>query len=286
MWPNEKYLLAVCRYVAYSSASDTLRVDVDLRVCKNLPMAVILRLKNKKCITQLLRAFADKKQITVDITSSTLRVSSLSPPFIYLSIPSTLYQADQCITFTISAASLLSNMDLLDAHIAILDKSVKLVTTLDSQKDDHIHRLLTAGGAVDVDAIIADCSFIDIPFIGPIRDSYTRITNFSTKLLIGRNALKSLLPGIVTYSNEDGLVLRKFDGASEDVMRIDVEYLERGYLDFCCSNAWVGSIGAYLDDITTALLGFTDGLLCVRLRFRGQSDVHMEIHVPEMVGAG
>lgn len=232
-------------------------------------MAAILRFKDKKYITQLLKAFADKKQVTIDITRSTLRISSLSPPFIYLTIPNSLYQINQDIAFTINAATLLSNIDLLDARTVILDNSFKLITALDIQET-------TNNITEDISS-----SFIDIPFITPIRDNYTEIANFSTKLLITKHALKSLLPGIVTYSNEDGLILRRFDGASEDLMKIDVEYLQQGYLNFRCSNNWVTTINT--DDISAALFSFTDKLLCVRLRFKGHSDVHMEIHVPEMV---
>lgn len=246
----------------------------------------VLRFKNKKYVVQLLRAFTDKKQVTFEISGEALKIYTLAPPFFSLCIPNTLYEINQPAMFTMNAGDLLLNIDLLDADIVVLDKSFKMVTALDASEDDRIYGLLVDGGAETEEVVGAhNCSFIDIPFVGPIRSSCKQPAEPSTRLIIGKNILKSFLCGNVTYSNEDCLVLRKSDSVSEEAMKIDVEYLEKGYLDFCCSNDWVGGVGLCIEMVSTVLLGFAEETMCVKLLFAGQRGVYMEIQVPEKIGA-
>ena len=223
----------------------------------------VLRFKDKEYFSSLLGVFKAKRQVTFEIKETNMRISTLSPPYFYLNIPNTIYEMDEAIEFTIDVGDLLNNINSLKTDLVILDGSFRLISSYHGKsKKEDMH-----------------ANFIDIPFINPIQGHYKNFTGFSTRVLVNKNALKYFPTGTVVYSNDGRLILKKYDQSHEETMIIDAEYLEEGYLDFCCQNDWVSDIN--IDMISTVMLCFTEGALCIKILFSKFKNVMLEIQVME-----
>lgn len=220
----------------------------------------VLYLKNKKSVVRAMQVFSSRKHVVFNISPDKMTIQTTESPWICVSVPDKLYQIDTAIKFSIDTKALLDNIDKIDSTEVLLENSFKIV-----KRDE--------AGAVT--------AFINILFLQMIGHTYEMGGLYTTRLFVGKEVLKSLIRGTVTYTNEERLVVRKYGGGIEEIMEIDAEYLERGDLYFCCSNDWVNDILSCIDLVTTVLFCFMEGALHVRMSFGNDSGIYLDVSVLE-----
>lgn len=233
-----------------------------------------LKIHDKKYFTASLKAFNKKSQVTFDISPTIMKISSLDSPFIYLSFESDLFSADFESSFTIRIDELTKNLNLLDGSTLLLDRNFLIIT--EEACVDQRHPFF---------------SYIKIPFINPIESFYLYTNVFHTKLLIQKESLKNFIQGKVHYSSDE----RAFDSSENilfiknntvdgcETLEINCEFLERGYLNFYCSNDWTEHVMGFYDLIHTVMLCFSDDLLCAKFILKEYSTAYLEIQVRSQV---
>lgn len=238
----------------------------------------VLKFIDRKYVLALLRILAGKKQVSFEISRERMRVSTLAPSYFYLCIPGCLYETDASCEFTISIDDLIDSIRALSADVAHLNESFKLVAMRDASQDAILYEKLRRGESIED----MKYSFIDVPFTNPIRDSYVDGKNYHTRLLINKKMLRHFLPGRVTYSCRNGcLIMQSGDSVFEDTVKAEAEFLEEGFLDFCCTNDWMDSVHQCIDEVSAVLLCFAEGVLDVKLLFSKYKNAYLEIQVPE-----
>lgn len=171
-----------------------------------------------------------------------------------------LFSASGEAEFTIRADELLK-------HISLLQFSSLVVS------NDHSSLRMTDGD-----------SFVQIPIVNPIEPPYIPVSAFSTTAVLEKESLKNILCGRVTYQiDKNALVVSRHTAELVETQEIQAEFLEKGYLDFHCSNDWVESARAFYDIIGTVMLCFADTVLCVRFILKDSSSAYLEIQVRALV---
>ncbi|KAI5169393.1 hypothetical protein PAEPH01_0675 [Pancytospora epiphaga] len=241
-----------------------------------------IKFKDQKLLQKLLQVFTEHRQITFEINPSIMKISSLSSPFMYLTMNNDFFNSDSTLMFSINTKELLYSLKLLEADFVIVMDTFKMVR---NSEDPQNQEIIAGPQTVPEKKLIY--AYIEIPLTQPIIPFYQNLEKYSTKFFIGKNSLKGLLRGLVSYSNEDKLILRKSISGTKETMEIEVEYLEKGDLYFHCSNDWVAGLVPLLDLISAILFCFTDGMLLVRVQIQipNSRGVHLEVQVPERVYA-
>lgn len=214
----------------------------------------ILKFKDKKYFIKLLKSFSSKTHILFEISNEFIKISSLDPPYIYLTIPDDVFSIKFPVEFTINAVELIKNIDILKCDYAILNQSFKIVRTPDS-----------------FDA------FVDIPFINPIKSSYCNLYDFTTKFIMDKSLIKCLLQGRVNYQCESSLILKSTNNSFEEKMVVEVDYIQMNYLNFTTYNNWMILTAPFYDLIDTVLFEFSDELMCVNFLMKEHPSTFIEI---------
>lgn len=235
-------------------------------------MSVLLRLKNKAYFFRLLKGFSHTKLLTFEIDIDTMKISSLEPPYIYLSLETDLYEISSQVDFTIRTEELLKNIDLIDSSLIILDSSFKLVSFpgCDVNSSPSLQSMIN----------MPDLSFVEIPFTSPIKSYYVSFFQFPTRVMIGKEILKNLIRGKVTYQHDQKrLILSKSSAELEETLVIEAEFIETGCLYFCCSNDWVDPALGFYDIINTLILCFSDNVLSIKFLLKEHSSAYLEMQI-------
>lgn len=226
-----------------------------------------LRLKDRKYFMKVIKVFSGRSQVSFEVSEECMRISSLESPYIYLSLPDSIYSVKSPTEFTISVPELERGLDLLDGELVLLGSSFRIVSS----------------GGNDSEAISSDSySFVDIPLSNPIRPHYCILEDSPTRLLMSRLAIRNLLRGCVQYQNSETLAVRRVANEIEECMEVEVDYLSKGYLDFRCSNNWIDAVMPLYEMIQTVLFSFGEGLLSVKLLLRDCRNAYVEIQVREL----
>lgn len=231
-------------------------------------MSSILKIQNMQLFVSLLRAFAKKQQVTMEIDLGVFRILSLDPPYVYLSFENDLFTIDIPIEFTIRLDELLKNIQTLDTFICFIDSSFRLVAGWP-----------TSCSACSLHPCPTHLTFIDIPLITPIKSYYMKQA-FTTRAIVNKNCIKNMLDGTVTYHHSNGkLLVEKYSPGMNEIIEIDADFLECGYLDFFCSNSWVEHAMCFYDQISTLMFCFSDDLLSLRFAIKESPTSYLEIQV-------
>ena len=140
---------------------------------------------------------------------------------------------------------------------------------------------------VDISSIINQIknqtsSFIDIPFTTPIFCQYLIPSKFTTKNVVDKLILKYFITGKVNYSNSENLIINKIANDHQEFMNVEVDYLERGYLNFTTYNSWLDFINPLFDLIEIVLFGFADNILSIKFSLTVHTQTFMEIQSFEL----
>lgn len=227
----------------------------------------VLRLKDRKHFSKVMKAFSGRTQVSFDISKECMKISSLEPPYIYLSLPSDIYSVELPAEFTINLPELEKSLSLLDGELVLLGSSFRIVS-FDGCESEAISS--------------EDYSFVDIPLSNPIIPYYCALKEFPTRLLMSKVAIRNLLRGCVQYQNSEALLVRRVANEVEENMEVQVDYLSKGYLDFRCSNNWIDSVMPLYEMIQTVLFSFGEGLLSIKLLLKDCRDAYVEIQVREL----
>lgn len=232
------------------------------------------------------KVFHQRGQVTFEITQRNMKISTICPPYIYLFISNSIYSISPAtvtpIEFTIDSAEIIRNINLLDSNIILLNDSFRIANLIDTD----FSCLISKGDSLfdptkyhDFDVL--NYSFIDIPFLNPIESCYVLFENFSTKFFMKKEVLKLLINRNVRYQNSNCLIVKKIGVGFEETMEIEVDYLQSGFLDFCCSNSWLGVVEAFYEIIDTVLFGFNDSIMSVKFLLKAYQDIFIEIQINE-----
>ncbi|ELA42591.1 uncharacterized protein VICG_00343 [Vittaforma corneae ATCC 50505] len=242
-------------------------------------MSSILKLENKPYFVSLLKIFSQKSQITMEIDQNVFKISSLDSPHIYLSFENSLYKIDVPIEFTIRVDELLKNIEILDSSLIILDTSFKIVSFTGC--NDDFNNIAPIDKDLSVEGLNRIYfSFVEIPFVTPIKSHYVQKEIYSTKAIIDKECIKNFISGNVTYHCENNkLYIEKYTVEMNERLEVDAEFLVSGYLNFYCSNEWIGHALSFYELINTVMLCFSDGLMSIRFILKDYTSSYLEIQV-------
>lgn len=275
-------------------------------------MASTLIIKNVSYFYSLLKIFSQKSKVTIEIDQNSFKISSVDSPCIYLSISNELFEIDVPVEFTISITDLIKNINVIDSNIVLLDQSFRICSnnngftnslnncnnnTFNNNCDNITNSLnncntsgFNDGNNVtnhinNINHITSNIrndlySYVDIPFISPIKSYYTNINTFSTKVIIDKICFKNFIKGNLTFHSENNkLIVEKYSVDMNEKLIIDADFLESGYLDFYCSSSWVEYIFDFYDLINTVMLCFSNDILSIKFILKEYSNVYLEIQV-------
>lgn len=230
-----------------------------------------------------------QRYVTFEISVYNIKIMSLSPPYINLIISRELYDVNRETEFTIDCRDLIENLNILNTGIIIINNSFKLVECLTGENTEYTDETgnfdfeKIVNNLDNIDKIFIKSSYIEIPLSTPIKGYYRYLNDFSTKFFIDKTNLPILLRGKVTYSNENNLIIKRQNVEEEELMEINVDYLEKGYLDFTCSNNWIEDLLLCYELIDNILFCFSDTILCVKITFKSFTNCFMEIQIQERI---
>lgn len=236
-------------------------------------MATILKLKSNSYFMSLLKAFSNKTHITFEIDAYMIRLSSLEAPFVYLSLERDFFEilneeeVEIKEEFTIRAEDLIKNFNLINNALIMLDSSFKIISPPKEQD-------INFSDFKNRDKV----SYIEIPYINPIKSHYQTVSKFPTRVIIEKECLKNFIRGKVTYQcDKNRLIVKKKSFEIEEVLEIEAEFIEMGYLEFYCSNHWVDTALLFYEIISSVILCFSDDLLCIKFFMKDNKSAYLEI---------
>ncbi|KAM0679799.1 hypothetical protein GINT2_001970 [Glugoides intestinalis] len=235
-------------------------------------MSALLRLKNKSYFVSLLKGFVHTNLLTFEINIDTMKISSLEPPYIYLSLETDLYEITSQVEFSIRTEELIRNIEILDSSLIILDSSFKLVYFPGCN--------CNSSASLQFILNMLDLSFVEIPFTSPIKSYYDSSFQFPTRVIIGKEILKNLIRGKITYQHDQKkLIISKSSVEVEETLEVEAEFIETGYLYFCCLNDWIDAALVFYDVINTLILCFSDNVLSIKFLLKDHSSAYLEMQI-------
>ncbi|KAM0673004.1 hypothetical protein GVAV_003495 [Gurleya vavrai] len=219
-----------------------------------------LILSDTKIFKSIIKALSSTTNLTFKITPENFCIYTIDINKYFFTFPQAFFSVDDNKNFTLLTAQIFQILDLIPFKSQIeIQNSFKIIGKFSNA--------LTK---------------IKIPLVSFIDYDYEEISDISTKFITKASNIKFNFKGIVNYSiqNENLIIRRDADEFCEEIEMFNVDFIEKGFLNFTCSNSWIDVFEILKDEIDSVLFLFSKNFLSVQFLFIKYEQGYGEIQIP------
>ncbi|EOB11517.1 hypothetical protein NBO_1109g0001 [Nosema bombycis CQ1] len=224
---------------------------------------MIIQLHQRDFFLSIFKAFTDKKQVDITISSDNLLIKVIEIDRIYFNLDKSNFSSNFDFKISLDPSNLYKALNLLNTNLIEIENDHVLLKNFNNSFE----------------------SFVKIPLLSTKDHCYEEITEIHTRFMIHPKNIESIcfLKGLVRYEIEnDTLFIRKMAREVFNEIEIrDVDFIDVGELSFSCNNNWVSMIESISKEIKGIIFNFSDCFLSVQFLFENNENVFLEIQIPK-----